>query len=226
MHRWLVRKGPKICGKDRRTYESPYCEGLRNMFQSGAGYARRGRARSGSSFGGEGQWRDPGSARIGDCGHGHDWCGKMLQHSHVNRAPSLAAGRRLVERVQLGIRDEVVGDVHDHILSEPQRLLLFPSCIPAHAVPSIAATLYVGGAARVSTACRNIDGVRWGLGGAASMARKAFCLPRSHPVPHGSAGCTPHPLVVEEDADAPGKHRCVNTDASVRAERACASLLL
>ena len=111
-----------------------------------------------------GQWRDPGSARIGDCGHGHDWCGKMLQHSHVNRAPSLAAGRLLVERVQLGIRDDVVRDVHDHILSEPQRLLLFPSCIPAHVVPAIAAALYVGGAARVSAACRNIDRVRWGRG--------------------------------------------------------------
>ena len=173
-----------------------------------------------------GQWRGPGSARIGDCRHGHAWCGEMLQHSHVNRAPSLAAGRRLVERVQLGIRDKVVRDVHDHIVSEPQRLLLFPSCISAHVVPYTAATCYVRGAARVSAACRNIDGFRWGPGGAASMVCKAFCLPGSHPVPHGSAGCTPHPLVVEEDADAPGKHRGVNTDASVHAERACASLHL
>jgi hypothetical protein len=54
---------------------------------------------------------------------------EQLERAHVDRAPSLPAGR-LVECVEVMLGDEVVRDARDKVGREPYGLLVHPRPIP------------------------------------------------------------------------------------------------
>ena len=54
---------------------------------------------------------------------------EQLHRAHVDRAPSLPAGR-LVECVEVALGDEVVRDACDEVGREPQGLLVHPHPVP------------------------------------------------------------------------------------------------
>ena len=54
---------------------------------------------------------------------------EQLERAHVDRAPSLSAGR-LVEYIEEGLGDKVVRDACDEVGREPQGLLVHPRPVP------------------------------------------------------------------------------------------------